>query len=1173
MKNLILFSLVSLLIFTGCKREPGTLFKLLSSEDTGIEFVNKIEETDTFNIITTEYIYNGGGVGIADFNNDGLQDVIFAGNLVPNRLYLNRGNLKFEDVTEAADVNVKGRWNSGITIVDINNDGRMDVYVTATMHSNSADRKNMMFVNQGLNDKGIPTFVEEAAKYGIDDDGYSVNAAFLDYDNDGDLDLYVLTNERLKNIPTNYRPKITDGSSPNNDRMYKNNGNGTFTNATKETGITFEGFGLGLSVSDFNSDGWPDIYVSNDYLSNDLLYINNKNGTFTNRIGEFIGHQSQFSMGNDAADINNDALPDIITLDMLPETNDRKKTTIANKSYSNYINNKKFGYEYQHVRNMLHLNNGLNQQIKFSEIGQLAGIHQTEWSWSPLFADFDNDGYKDLIITNGFPKDITDKDFSNYRADVGNFASAAHLVDSIPVVKIPNYVFRNKGDLSFKDVTNEWGLAHSSFSNGASFADFDNDGDLDYVINNINDFAYVYENTLYSGKEKKMTNNYINIKLTGIEKNTMAIGAKATLHYAKGKVQYAEEELTRGFLSSVDPIIHFGLGKESIIDSIVVQWPDGKNQLLKNVQANQLLTIGYDPDKNIIKENGWMPLLKMAKFPISYKHEEEDKIDFNSQRTIPHKFSQAGPSIGVGDVNGDGLEDFIVGGSVGYSHSVFLQKGDGSFYEKNSVKIDVSKKEEDEGILLADIDNDSDLDLYIVSGSNESDATSSDYQDRLYINDGKGNFKLAKDVLPVTSASGSCVRAADFDKDGDLDLFVGGRVVPGSFPLPAESYLLKNENGKFINVAEAVCPELRQAGLVTDAVWTDFNSDGSTDLIIVGEFMPITLFRNDGDKLMRVDDTDIEQVKGWWNSIVTGDFDSDGDTDYIVGNLGSNNAFQVTPNHPVKVFAKDFDGNGSIDPIVACYMRVTMSDTVKKLYPVHFWDELNSQSPKFRRKFSRFRQFSKASMDRFLTPEELKDALVLEANYMQSSLLENKGNGKFELRPLPVEAQVAPVNGIAVDDINLDGNLDILLIGNDYGNEVFVGRYDALTGLVLLGDGMGNFKTVSSAKSGFYVGGDGKALAKLAGEKNDFFIATQNLDSLCIFLPRKENVGLTFKPERLDSWGELIYVDGKKQRVEFNYGSGYLSQSSRKMRIPPNVTEFIVHDFKGNQRSIPLKNL
>lgn len=1162
----------ALLLFSSCEDKPSSLFELKDADETGVYFNNLVEETDSFNILSYEYIYNGGGVAIADFNNDDKQDIFFSGNQVPNKLYLNEGNFKFKDISDKADINVARRWNSGVAVVDINNDGWMDIYVCATTYPEPEDRRNMLFVNQGADSSGEPTFKELANQYGIDYDGNSIMSAFFDYDRDGDLDLYILENQKLNNVPTNYRPKIVDGSAANNDRLFRNEGNGKFVDVTLQAGITQEGYGLGLAISDVNMDGWPDIYVSNDYLSNDILYINQQNGMFKNSIADLVGHQSQFSMGNDAADLNNDARPDIITLDMLPETNDRKKTTIGNKSYLTYINNEKFGYEYQYVRNMLHLNNGVDQGIKFSEIGQLSGIFQTEWSWSPLSADFDNDGHKDVMITNGFPKDITDKDFANYRADVGAVASLRHLVDSIPVVKIPNYAYKNNGDLTFSDVTKKWGMDKPSFSNGASFGDLDNDGDLDYVVNNINDRAFVYENMLHRPGETGAStgNRFLKIKLQGSVNNVKAIGSKITLYYDSGNIQYYEHNIYRGFLSSVGDVVHFGIGDNATVDSILVRWPDGKMTRVKKVDANQTIVVQRQTATGDSISPGIWPKLvreRSADFILRYKHEEDDKIDYNLQRTLPHKFSQFGPGLAVGDINNDGLEDFVVGGAAYYNTTVFKQNATGTFAPGTTGK-NSTKFQEDEGLLLFDADNDKDLDLYVVSGSIESQEAKV-YQDRLYLNDGKGNFALNPDALPEISSSGSCVRAADFDRDGDLDLFVGGRVIPGSYPLPAKSYILRNDQGKFSNVTSTICPELDSLGMITDALWSDFNNDGKMDLVVAGEFMPITFLTNENNKFSHMTSSGIDQHKGWWNSIVGGDFDKDGDIDYVAGNLGLNNNFQVKDNHPLKVFAKDFDGNGSIDPVLACYLRESMTSDTKKLFPVHFWDEINSQSPKFRQKYSRYRQYSKATVEELLSPEDLSGALILEANHMASSYIENLGNNKFSLKQLPILAQSAPINGIVTTDINDDGNLDVVMVGNDHGNEVFAGRYDAFTGLILSGDGKGSFDVVRSAISGFYVPGDAKALAKLYGSKGDeMFIATQNRDSLKIFSKAVNQMSQIVEVQPTDSYVELVFGDGRKQRIELYYGSGYLSQSSRKLRVPKDVKEIRIYNYAGESRSL-----
>lgn len=1160
-------TVIVVLTLNACTKKADTLFRQVPSDESGIDFSNDLHENDTINILKLEYIYNGGAVATGDFNNDGLTDIFFSGNQVSNRLYMNKGGLKFTDVTEKAGVEGTGKWRAGVALADINNDGLLDIYVCATIEEDSTKRSNILYINKGIGADGVPSFADEAVSYGVADTGYSQNAAFLDYDLDGDLDLYILTNAFSAKGPSYFREKVLDGSSPTTDRLYRNNGDHTFTNVSSDAGIRIEGYGLGLAIADFNNDRWPDIYVSNDYLTNDILYINNQNGTFTNHIDDYIRHQSQFSMGNDVGDVNNDALPDIITMDMLPEGNLRRKTIISGVSYVTYINAEKFGYAQQYVRNMLQLNNGNGT---FSEVGQLAGIHQTEWSWSPLLADIDNDGYQDLLVTNGFPKDITDKDFGNYRnGPAGRLLDTKMLIDSIPIVKIPNYGYKNNGDLTFTDVTNTWGIAAPSFSNGAAFADLDNDGDLDYIVNNINDPAFLFENTLYGDdKEKVATSNFLRLKLKG-DKASGAMGAKITIRYDGGKVQYRDHSLYRGYLSTVEDVVHFGLGSTTVVDTIEVRWPDGRMSIQPHAASNQVLTIKQsDGFVNLTAHPAKAaspPIFSEDHSSIPFSHDEDDKIDFNIQRTLPHKYSQYGPGLAVADVNGDKLEDLYIGGSAARPSTFFIQNRDGSFTKR--IHLSAGEKPwEDLGVLFFDADNDGDNDLYTVTGSIEWETSSDNYRDRLYKNDGKGNFREATDALPALLSSGSCVRSADYDGDGDLDLFVGGRVIPGKYPLAPESFILNNDRGKFTDVTDNVSPGLKTVGMITDALWSDFDNDGKTDLILSGELMPVTFFRNTGNGFTNITgSTGTQKFSGWWNSLSSGDFDNDGDIDYVAGNLGQNNYYRATLEEPVKVVAKDFDGNGSIDPVISCYFR--MEDGQRKLCPVHFWDELNSLSPKFRRRFSRYKQYGKTTLDQLLSPADMEGALVLEAGYAASSYFENLGNGKFIVKALPLEAQFSAVNGLLADDFNSDGNLDILLTGNDYGNEVFSGRLDAFIGLMLQGDGKGNFKTINSSRSGFTVNGDGKALAKLySHDHKELVVASQNKDSLKVFA-RQYHEAL-FEPAPMDRSVEIVFANGSKRKVELNYGSGFLSQSSRKIILPTGTREVIITDYSGKSRTI-----
>ncbi|TLV01091.1 VCBS repeat-containing protein [Dyadobacter luticola] len=1171
------------LLFASCKKEVKT-FTQLDSDETGIQFSNRIAENDTMNILAFEYVYNGGGVALGDFNNDSLPDVYFAGNTVDNKLYLNKGDFKFEDVTEKAQVAGKDKWAMGVALVDINNDNLLDIYVCSSVRKVAAQRENLLYVNQGVGADNVPVFKEMGKEYGIADTTHTTNAAFFDYDNDGDLDLFLVVNEMDDtNFPNRYHKKVVDGSSKRTSRLYKNDWDATlkhpvFTNVSKEAGILIEGYGLGVNVTDVNQDGWKDIYVTNDYITNDLLYINNGNGTFTDKAASYFKHTSQSAMGNDVADINNDGLVDVIAVDMMPATNKRKKMMTPPYNYVTYQNNELFGYQYQVARNTLQLNMGKadpkSKDPVFSEIGLLSGIAETDWSWTPMVTDFDNDGLRDIIITNGFPKDITDMDFVAYRAEVSSIMEPKMMLGYIPSVKISNFAFKNKGNLGFEDVTTQWGLDKPDFSSGAAYADLDNDGDLDYIVNNINDSATVYRNN--SIQLKPAESNYLRISFKGDRYNHAGIGAVVEIQYAGGEKQVAENSPYRGYLSTVEPVVHLGLGKNTKVDQLKVTWPGGMSQILKDVKVNQVLALSeknaVDPTESQTVEVKHKPLFTdiTSILNVPYVHEEIDMIDFNVQKLMPHKLSQFGPALAAGDVNGDGLDDIFVGGAYMHKGRFLLQQPNGRFKVVDLLPGagGVEKITEDMGVLLFDADQDKDLDLFIVSGSYELKTGSDGLKSTLFINDGKGNFRQDVAALPQFLVNGSCVKAVDFDKDGDLDLFIGGRVESGAYPKPVSSFVLRNDSknnvARFSDVTPAVAPELLNIGLICDALWTDYDNDGWTDLLVAGEWMPLTFFKNEKGKLKKAQ-SGLEGEKGLWGSLVSGDFDNDGDMDYIAGNLGLNSLNRASETRPVSIYAKDFNNDGYYDAIPTVFYKA--SDGSYKEFPYNTRDEMGKQIIQVRQRFQEYAKFSEATLPDIFKPEELKDALHVSATYMHSSYVENLGGGKFKLHSLPLRAQFAPLFGMVAEDFDQDGNLDVMLSGNDYGSEVSVGRYDALYGLVLKGNGKGGFTPMNMAESGYMTKGNAKGLVKIGTSGADWLTVTsQNRDSLRFH--RSANQMRRFPLQPTEDYAILKYQNGKSRKEEFSLGSSFLSQSSHVLFLPSNVTEATIFSSDGKKRQV-----
>ena len=1098
-KSIYFFSFILSFQLMSCDSKTennSTLFELLSSEKTKIDFINNITYSNEFNIYTYRNFYNGGGVGLGDVNNDGLLDIYLTANQLPNRLYINKGNFVFEDVTETAKLSGNRAWSTGVSMVDINSDGWLDIYVCNSGDVYGDNRQNEFFINNGDG-----TFSENAEQMGLADSGLSTHAAFFDYDKDGDLDVYLLNNSFTAVSTFNFQKKLRDKrDQKGGDKLFRND-SGKFIDVSEKAGIFGSeiGFGLGVSVADLDKDGWLDLFISNDFFERDYIYMNNGDGTFSEDLENQMRSTSLSSMGSDVADITADGLPEIFVTDMLAKSDDRYKTTMTFENWDKYQYNLKNGYYRQNTRNTLHLNNGISfgNKLTFSEVGRLAGVEATDWSWSALITDFDNDGHKDLFVANGLAQDIHDQDYLNFISDEEikkmivkkNGVDYKKLVELVPVNRISNCVFAGDSNLGFKDVADSWGLDTPSHSSGSAYGDLDNDGDLDLIVNNINMPPFVYKN---KSTELLKENNYLKVKLIGEKNNINAVGAKVTIK-SDEQIFYLEQSPIRGFQSTVDNIVHFGLGEISSIDSLIVDWYYGKRSVLTNISVNQTVVISESeaqkPEHKEEQNNNKSIFKNVSEIiDLDYLHVENTYVDFDRDRLLYHMRSTEGPKLDIGDVNNDGLMDFYIGGAKNSAGKLFLNIGQNKYKSSNADLFEKDKQSEDSQVVFFDADNDGDLDLYVSSGGVEYSSSSYALFDRLYINDGFGEYARSSQLLPTSNPeSTSVVIPNDFDKDGDIDLFVGIRLKPGSIGVPQNGYILENNGkGEYKDVTLELAPEMIELGMITDAKWADFDNDDDYDLIIVGEWMGIKLFENDNSNFTEISkDVGLKNTSGWWNRIVSSDIDNDGDIDFIVGNHGLNSRFKASVEAPISCYVNDFDNNGSIEQIVCNYNE-------GKSYPLVLRHDLIKQLPHLKKKYVYYTNYKGQAIEDIFTSEELKNSIVHEVTMLESILLINNGDASFKIKPLPKESQFAPIYAISASDFDKDGVIDLVLGGNLYNVKPEIGSYDASYGQFLKGTGNGDFTVYSMGESGLFLDGEIRDFKIFSHKQNDLLLVSKN---------------------------------------------------------------------------------